>query len=135
MRRFELVRHQDVSGVSGTGVVAWGVKFPDGKVATRWNPRGDGPAQTCCWDSIGDVRAVHGHGGSTEIRWLDDDFRADRLAVIARAHSLLSGAGGLTSGECIECGHHWPCPTYVWATSDRGPSATWDPADDEDDGS
>ncbi|GAA2803377.1 hypothetical protein [Streptomyces showdoensis] len=53
-----------------------------------------------------------------------------RLARIAEAHSQDAEAGGLTSGACNECGHAWPCPTYTWATTDRDPLATWDPADD-----
>lgn len=69
MRRFELHRDHDVSGVSGVGVVADGVLFPDGKVATRW--RG-AVAQTCVWDCIADVIAIHGHSGSTRVVWLDD---------------------------------------------------------------
>lgn len=56
---------------------------------------------------------------------------AARLARIAEAHSKHEGAGGLTSGDCNECGYRWPCPTYTWATTDRDPLATWDPADDE----
>jgi hypothetical protein len=68
MRRFELVRDVDVSGVSGTGVVAWGVQFPDRKVITRWKAQ---IAQTCVWDSIEDIEAIHGHGGLTHIVWLD----------------------------------------------------------------
>src|SRR5579872_1239536 len=35
-RRFVLVRHEDVSGVSGTGVVAEGVAFSNGVVALQW---------------------------------------------------------------------------------------------------
>src|SRR4051794_16547249 len=34
--RFELHRDQDISGVSGVGVVAEGVAFTDGTVALRW---------------------------------------------------------------------------------------------------
>lgn len=67
-RRFALHRDHDVSGVSGTGIVAYGVEFPDGHVVTRWNAD---IAQTCCWASIGDVEHVHGHGGATRIVWLD----------------------------------------------------------------
>lgn len=69
IRRFVLMRSVDVSGISGTGLVAWGVEFPDGKVVTRWNGL---VAQTCVWDSIADVEAIHGHSGSTEIKWLDE---------------------------------------------------------------
>ena len=36
MRIFSLVRHEDVSGVSGTGRVADGVEFNDGTVVLRW---------------------------------------------------------------------------------------------------
>ena len=54
-----------------------------------------------------------------------------RLARIAEAHTQDSGPGGLTSGDCTECGHRWPCPTNIWATTTRDPLATWNPADDE----
>jgi hypothetical protein len=69
MRRFTLYRKRDVSGVSGTGLVAYGVVFPDGVAVTRWNAK---IAQTCVWASIGEVEHVHGHGGATEVVWLDD---------------------------------------------------------------
>lgn len=68
-RRFELHRDTDVSGISGIGVVADGVVFPDGRVATRW--RGV-IAQTCVWDSIEHVEQIHGHGGATRLVWLDE---------------------------------------------------------------
>jgi hypothetical protein len=68
LRRFRLVRHHDVSGISGTGIVAYGVRFPDGVVVTRWNGR---VAQTCVWASIEDAEAIHGHGGSTVVEWMD----------------------------------------------------------------
>lgn len=55
-----------------------------------------------------------------------------RLARIAEAHSKNITAGGMTSGDCDECGYHWPCPTYAWATTDRDVLAAWDPMDDED---
>jgi hypothetical protein len=64
---FLLVREEDVSGVSGTGVVAEGVQFSDGKVALRW--RGD-KASTVVWDSIEDAMAIHGHDGKTRVDWL-----------------------------------------------------------------
>lgn len=50
---------------------------------------------------------------------------------IADAHSKHVGEGGLTSGDCNECNWHWPCPTYVWATTDRDPNGPWDPSDDD----
>lgn len=55
-----------------------------------------------------------------------------RLARIAEAHRKYVDEHGGTTGECDECTWNWPCPTYVWATTDRNPAIdTWDPADDE----
>ena len=54
-----------------------------------------------------------------------------RLTRIAEAHHKWVGGGGLTDGNCNECGVAWPCPTFTWATTARDPLAAWDPADDE----
>lgn len=69
-RTFELVRYRDLSGVSGTGVVAEGCVFSDGSVALRW--RGSNPA-TAVWPDLDSVLAVHGHHGATKVRWLEDE--------------------------------------------------------------
>lgn len=69
MRRFCLVRTVDVSGISGTGWVAEGVEFSDGVCVIRW--RGEHQS-TVVWPSMEDVIAIHGHGGATQIGWLDD---------------------------------------------------------------
>ena len=66
---FLLERIEDVSGVSGTGVVAEGVRFSDGTVALRWTS--DWPTSVVFHErGIDSVRAVHGHGGKTRIVWL-----------------------------------------------------------------
>lgn len=70
MRTFVLQRDVDVSGVSGTGVVAEGVEFFDGEVALRW--RGERPS-TVIHASIGNLMAVHGHGGCTRLVWDGSD--------------------------------------------------------------
>lgn len=77
MRRFRLLRHVDHSGVSGPRQgepslhVAEGVQFADGTVALRWyHPRY--PA-TAIWPSIEGVIDIHGHGGDTEVEWVDDE--------------------------------------------------------------
>jgi hypothetical protein len=61
---FHLVRHEDVSGVSGTGRVAEGVEFTDGPVVIRWF--GDNPS-TVIWESLDAAMAVHGHDGRTVV--------------------------------------------------------------------
>jgi len=62
------VRVIDITGVSGTGVVADGVQWPDGTVTIRW--RGDRPS-TVCWGNFQDAMAVHSHGGATVFEWID----------------------------------------------------------------
>ena len=66
--RFVLDRSKDVSGVSGTGVVAEGVMFSDGTAALRWCV---GLRSTALYNSMNDLVAIHGHNGSTTVRWLD----------------------------------------------------------------
>lgn len=69
MKRFYLMRLEDSTGVSGTGIVASGVEWPDGKVAMRWLV-GDHKS-TAIYDRIASVLAIHGHQGKTELRWID----------------------------------------------------------------
>lgn len=70
-RRFKLYRYIDDSGVSGTGVVAEGVKFSDGSAALRWCAPGR-PQSTVFYADMAAVTAIHGHGGHTSVVWLDD---------------------------------------------------------------
>jgi len=67
---FLLVRSEDVSGVSGTGIVAEGVEFSDGTVAMRWLRH---PFSVAFYGSIRDVLAIHGHGGKTRVKWLHEN--------------------------------------------------------------
>lgn len=66
-RTFTLIRTEDISGVSGTGIVAEGVEFTDLTVALRW--RSDPHPSTVLHDSIAAVEAIHGHGGRTKVAW------------------------------------------------------------------
>lgn len=68
MRLFELHRDHDVSGVSGTGIVAEGVEFSDGTCVVRWR---SGVGSTGVWHSIKDVETIHGHDGATRVVWLE----------------------------------------------------------------
>lgn len=75
MRPFIMIRLEDVTGISGTGVVAEGVEFLNGKVVIQWIV-GDHQS-TVVWDNIEDVKAIHGHGGSTEVVFYKDDVVFD----------------------------------------------------------
>lgn len=71
IKRFELHRDQDISGVSGSGVVAEGVQFSDGHICLQW--MGRWPTSVVWHDKgIESVEAVHGHNGATRIVWLDE---------------------------------------------------------------
>ena len=75
MRRFQLDRVTDVSGVSGTGIVADGIQFHDGQVVVSWF------GQHHCvsiWPAIEDVIAIHGHEGATKVVWLDEELKDGR---------------------------------------------------------
>ena len=64
MKIFYLKRLEDESGVSGTGRVAQGFIFDNGKVAVTW--LSEHPSVTI-YDSIGEIHAIHSHEGKTEI--------------------------------------------------------------------
>lgn len=69
-RAFVLQRDEDVTGVSGTGVVAEGVEFSDGTVVLRWTS--EWPTSVVFHQrGIESVEAVHGHDGRTKIVYLD----------------------------------------------------------------
>ncbi len=67
MKRFELHRDVDVTGISGEGVVAAGVALPFGLGALmRW--------RTATWSLVWYPRVewvelIHGHNGRTRVVW------------------------------------------------------------------
>ena len=69
-RRFTLERDEDITGISGTGVVAEGVLFSTGVVALQW--LSEFPTSVVFHQrGMESVEAVHGHGGKTRIVWHD----------------------------------------------------------------
>lgn len=68
MRRFQLNRREDVSGMSGVGIVAEGAVFHDGQVVISWF--GNFHSMEV-WPSIESAERIHGHGGLTTVEWLD----------------------------------------------------------------
>jgi hypothetical protein len=68
MRRFQLQRDEDESGVSGVGLVAEGIEFTSGMVALTWlSPH------RCVnvYESLKTVEALHGHQGKTRVIFVD----------------------------------------------------------------
>lgn len=58
------MRHKDVSGISGAGVVAVGVVFPNGQVVFQWTSY---RSSIEIYASIDNLIEIHGHSGNTEI--------------------------------------------------------------------
>ena len=83
-RRFELQRDVDLSGVSGTGLIAAGCCWPDGSVVLHWLTGSEG---TSTFPSIEKLLETHGHQGATRIEWLDPaptpEAQADPIEVEA----------------------------------------------------
>jgi hypothetical protein len=109
-RVFVLVRHRDVSGVSGTGVVAEGTVWSDGSACLRWPGRHGAAA---FWPGgVQAIEAVHRHHGSTQVRYLDDP------GAVAGAPGSGTGDGHRAGvrddhqdvgGFCGCCGTVTPC--------------------------
>ena len=62
IKEFHLVRINDETGISGTGVVARGVVLPSGAVVLEWQTF---HSSICIYKNLGDVDAIHGHQGKT----------------------------------------------------------------------
>lgn len=66
MKTFIMQRHEDESGVSGTGTVAEGVVLSSGRVVIEWR----GPHRSVVlYDDLESAKAIHGHGGKTTFRF------------------------------------------------------------------
>jgi hypothetical protein len=68
MKLFRLNRVVDETGISGTGYVAEGVLFTNGRVVLQWLTE---TASTTIFNNIEDMEKIHGHGGLTQIEWVD----------------------------------------------------------------
>lgn len=117
-RRFRLVREEDETGVSGTGVVGVGSEYPDGTAVFMWtndsNPDGPDTEENSVYvypGGMGDVREVHGHSGKTRVEWVDSSRAVvEGDAVICRGcewevpwTETVEKASGRV--ECPNCGY------------------------------
>jgi hypothetical protein len=68
MRRFVLIRVEDLTGVSGTGEVAEGTVFSSGLAVIRWLRE---PYAMGVYQNLDDVISVHGHEGRTQLQFID----------------------------------------------------------------
>ncbi len=66
-RLFVLRRTEDESGISGTGDVAEGVEFSNGKCVLCWITQ---YRSVAVYDSIRELESIHGHDGKTLVVWI-----------------------------------------------------------------
>jgi hypothetical protein len=69
MKMFILNRLIDDSGVSGTGIIAEGVQFDDGRCVLRWKTS---KSSIAIYNNIQDLKDIHGHGNHTIIIFKND---------------------------------------------------------------
>lgn len=116
MRLFTLQRNVDVSGISGTGVVAQCCEFSDGQCAISWQSM---MPSICFRDSLEQVIGIHGHGGNTQVIFQyplfgRQDYKPFWLGHTENRHGL-SGVG-LVAECCLFSNGwvvmHWLVPPY-----------------------
>lgn len=84
---FYLNRAVDVSGVSGTGKVAAGVRMSNGYCLMFWlTPHNSATV----YPDMEDLRAVHCHGGNTTIEFVDDLTAMEAAQLIGARESLIA---------------------------------------------
>ncbi|WP_378735372.1 hypothetical protein [Nocardia brasiliensis] len=107
VRTFEFQRDADVTGVSGTGVVADGVTFDDGVTVVRW--RGE-RRSTVVWPSVEDAIAVHGHDGATRLVYtglsaiavMVENFAQNMQAAADHRNAIARGISIASDAELID---------------------------------
>lgn len=95
LKIFILNRVEDESGVSGTGIVAYGVIFPNGWCALSW------ASEWSCvgvYPDIDTLLHVHGHSGKTQC-----------LQVMEYDYDIAVGLTGNREQDIIEFGNNQSC--------------------------
>lgn len=64
MKVFYLLRHEDLHGHSGLGVVAEGVIFDSGQAAMTWLTEFN---TVTVFSKVADIKKLHGHEGRTDV--------------------------------------------------------------------
>jgi len=75
VRAFDMIRDEDVSGVSGTGLVGEAIEFSDGTAVVRWLTQ---YKSTVFYESILVAERIHGHDGRTRFVPIYERSRSDK---------------------------------------------------------
>jgi hypothetical protein len=68
LRRFAMRRLEDPTGISGVGLIAYGVLAETGKVVLFWMTA---RKSIVIYESLDDLFAIVGHGDKTHLEWID----------------------------------------------------------------
>jgi len=124
-RRFVIWRHEDPTGVSGTGLVAYGWEREDGRATVRW--LGEHRTETVHEDGMASVQAIHCHNGASEILWCNDG----RIVLPARALRPDGARGDLLSLTRSKYRSGWVLGldkhADEWASVKAEPAESWCP--------
>lgn len=69
IKLYKLVRNKDVTGLSGTGDVAFIAKLPSGRCVMEWTS--NHPTITI-FANLDELILIHGHNGSSVLECLDE---------------------------------------------------------------
>ena len=75
IKTFYLNRLSDVNGLSGTGIVAVGVVYPNGKAHMQWISF---KSSFEMHESVESLIDIHGHSGATQLVWGDPPCADDK---------------------------------------------------------
>jgi len=92
---FKFVRDVDISGVSGTGIVADGVVFDDGTSVVHWSSGVAGVEGTTVYRDFASVIKIHGHDGNTRFFFPSGCFYVNNLRDLAHTEEL----GGISEAR------------------------------------
>jgi len=74
MRVFRLIRHNDETGISGTGNIVDGIVFDDGIVVARWKTETASTSIYENWEAFEKVHILPHPKNKSEIQYIDVDW-------------------------------------------------------------
>ena len=68
MRRFALIRINDLLGITGVGTIAEGIEFSNGSVIVHWLKE---PKSIVVWNNMNDMKTINCHNGTSIVHYID----------------------------------------------------------------
>lgn len=133
MRLFYLDRFKDLSGISGTGIVAYGCELSDGTCALSWQ---SATPSVCFRSSLKAVEEVHGHNGATKLQLLpltSEEGNPPKVFWLGHTENKFGLSGVGVVAECCKFPNDWtvmrwlvpPYGVEVFPTLDSWAAVHW----------